>query len=295
MKRKKSLVKKIYNLIRSARMPRFLHHFGPKTYTAWQHMLCLMLKELLQLSYERLVEILPYFGIRNVPHFTTLIKFAKRVPIELLNMLLSCSAKAERCLVAAIDATGLSRSNASSYYIKRIDRQTKTQQHAKLSLYVDVQGRKILAARLRAKPCYDGKDVSYLLKSSPVLGETNIMDKGYDNNSIHSKFREKGLCSIIPARKGCRRGQYRKEMRDFFDYGQYWQRNIVESINSAIKRKYGSILSCRSIRTQRVETYARLILHNISLALARLFHGSPSNHNFYIRFLLDSPYEKEAA
>jgi len=67
-------------------------------------------------------------------------------------------------------------------------------------------------------------------------------------------------------------------MRDFFDYGQYWQRNIVESINSAIKRKYGSILSCRSIRTQRVETYARLILHNISLALARLFHGSPSFH-----------------
>lgn len=282
MRRKKSLVKKIYNLIRNARMPRFLHHFGPKTYTAWQHMLCLMLKEFLQLSYERLIDILPYFGIRNVPHFTTLIKFAKRVPMELLNMLLSYSAKAESCIVAAIDATGLSRSNASSYYVKRIDRNTKTRQHTKLSLYVDIPRRKILSARLRAKPRHDGKDVKYLVKNSPVVGETNIMDKGFDDNKIHKIFREKGKFSIIPARKGCKRGQYRREMRDFFDYGQYWQRNIVESINSALKRKYGSVLSCRNIRTQRVETYARLLLHNISLAIARLFHGSQ-----YIRYIFN--------
>ncbi len=286
MRRKKSLVKKIYNLIRNARMPRFLHHFGPKTYTTWQHMLCLMLKELLQLSYERLIDILPYFGIKNVPHFTTLIKFAKRVPMELLTTLLSCSAKAEHCFVAAIDATGLSRSNASSYYVKRIDRDTKTQQHAKLSLYVDVSRRKILSARLRAKPRHDTLDVRYLVKNSPVVAETNIMDKGFDDNKIHKIFRDKGKCSIIPARKGCRKGNYRREMRDFFDYGQYWQRNIVESINSAIKRKYGSVLNCKNIRAQRVETYARLILHNISLAIARLFHGSPCNQKIFILIIL---------
>jgi len=254
MKRKKELVKKIYGLLRSARIPKFLHHFRPKTYTSRQHMLCLMLKELLQLSYERLVEILPYFGIKNVPHFTTLIKFAKRVPLELLNMLLAYSAKAESCLVAAIDATGISRSNASSYYVRKIDRETKTQQHAKRSLHVDIERRKILSAKPRAKPRHDGRDVEYLLEKSPILGETNIMDKGYDDNNLHKLFREKGVYSIIPARKGCKRGQYRKEMRDFFDYGQYWQKNIVESLNSAIKRKYGSTLSCRSIMTQRAET-----------------------------------------
>lgn len=283
MKRKKSLVKKIYNLIRNARMPRFLHHFGPKTYTAWQHMLCLMLKEMLQLSYERLIGILPYFGVKNVPHFTTLIRFAKRVPLALLDMLLSSSAKAEECLVGAIDATGLSRSNASSYYVKRIDRNTKTQRHAKLSLYVDIKRKKILSAKFRAKPRHDTLDVKPLLDKSPIIAELNLMDKGYDDNEIHKLFRDKGKLSIIPARKGCRRGQYRKEMRDFFDYCLYWQRNIVESINSAIKRKFGSVLNCRNIRTQRVETYARLILHNISLAIARLFHGSPPKQKIYIR------------
>jgi len=233
-----------------------------------------MLKELLQLSYERLVEILPYFGIRNVPHFTTLIKFAKRVPLALLDMLLSSSAKAEKCLMAAIDATGLSRSNASSYYTKRIDRDTKTQLHAKLSLYVNIDKRQILSVRLRAKPRHDTMDVKALVDKSPIIGEINTMDKGYDDNNVHAIFRSLGKYSIIPARKGCVSGRYRKEMRDFFDYGLYWQRNIIESVNSAIKRKFGSVLSCRNIRTQRVETYARLILHNISLAIARLFHGS---------------------
>jgi transposase len=237
---------------------------------------------MLQLSYERLIDILPYFGIKNVPHFTTLIRFAKRVPLALLDMLLSSSAKAEECFIGAIDATGLSRSNASSYYVKRIDRNTKTQKHAKLSLYVDIGKRKILSARLRAKPRHDTLDVKPLLDKSPIIAENNLMDKGYDDNDIHALFRDKGKCSIIPARKGCKRGQYRKEMRDFFDYGQYWQRNIIESVHSAVKRKFGSVLSCRNIRTQRVETYARLILHNISLAIARLFHGSLTIQNLFI-------------
>jgi hypothetical protein len=64
-------------------------------------------------------------------------------------------------------------------------------------------------------------------------------------------------------------------MRDYFDYGQYWQRNIVETVISCIKRKFGSVLKVKKIVSQRSECYARLILYNISLAFARLFHRSP--------------------
>jgi transposase len=273
MNKKERLLQKLNGLVRKASVPRWLHHFGPKKFTTWQHLKCVFLKQKLKCSWRDLMELLPYFGMKQ-PHFTTLIKFAARMPQRLWNLLLSWSAQADHCSIGAIDATGLGRTSASYYYVKRIDGH-KNQQHVKLSIFVDVERRIILSARLRAKPTHDVKDVAYLTSQSPVLPEVNLMDKGYDSNAVHAHFREQGVFSIIPARKGCRKGQYRKEMRDFFDYGQYWQRNIVETVISCIKRKFGSVVRSRNIKTQRSEVYARLILHNLSLAIARLFHQSP--------------------
>ena len=269
---KRKLLKKLNRLLQRAKVPRFLHHFGPKKFTSWQHLKCVFLKrKLRELSWRDLLELLPYFGITNVPHFTTLIKFAGRMPAYLWNLMLSWSAEVDSAEVGAIDATGLSRTQPSSYYVKRIDREPDWS-YVKLSAYVDVKRRRFLSARLRAKPRHDVKDVAYLLKHSPVKAETNLLDKGYDANWVHALFREQGLFSIIPVRKGCTRGQYRKEMRDYFDHGQYWQRNIVESMFKSINSKFGNKLSSRKIASQRSECYARLILHNISRAIARLFH-----------------------
>jgi len=269
---KKRLIKKLNDMVRKARVPRFLHHYGPKKYTTWQHLKCLFLKQKLkQLSWRDLLELLPYFGIRKIPHFTTLIKFAGRMPASLWNLLLGWSAQVEQVEVGAIDATGLSRTQASSYYIKRIDGKPD-HSYVKLSVYADVKRRKFLSAKLRAKPRHDTQDVVYLLKHSPVLAETNLLDKGYDANWVHALFREQGVCSIIPVRKGCVRGRYRKEMRDYFDHGQYWQRNIIESMFKSINSKFGNKLTAKKITSQRSECYARLILHNISRAIARLFH-----------------------
>ena len=272
MKKKRTLLQKINGLIR--RFPKFLHHFGPKKFTSWQHLKCLLLKEKLKCSYRKLFEFLPYFGVKKLPERTTLIKFAKRLPAELWNELLKLSANLDFCEIGAIDSTGLSRSNASSYFVKRIDRDVKTQRHLQLSLYVAVGERKILSARLRAKPVHDNKEVPYLIKKSPCIAETNIMDKAYDSNKTHALFREQGKYSIIPTRKGCVRGTYRKEMRDCFDYGQYWQRNIGESTNSSVKRVFGGVCRAKSMVTQRAEVYSRLILYNLSLVITRLFHLS---------------------
>lgn len=270
-----------------AKVPRWLHHLGPRKFTTWQHLKCVFLKEKLKLCWRDLVEVLPYFGIRKVPHFTTLIKFSRRIPAWLWTKLLQWSSLVELCEYGAIDSTGFGRTAASQYYVKRIDREVAMKQHVKLSLMVNVETRKVLSARLRARPCHDTKDVAYLTKRSLVLPEINLLDKGYDSNKVHSHFRNQGVCSIIPVRKGCRRGRYRKEMRDCFDYGQYWMRNLVETVISCVKRKYGSSLRSRHISSQRSEVYARLILHNISLAYARLikrlFHLSRIAQAFYTK------------
>ncbi len=274
MRRKKSLLKKINGILRQARVPVYLHKFGPKTYTSLQHTKCWLLKEKIKCSWHDFIEDhAMYYNIKKIPHDSTLKKFVKRLPIWLKNKLVALSANIDNAEYGAIDSTGLSRTNASEHYIRRIDRKKPVKKCVKLSMYVSKC--KILSFRLRAKWCGDTKDVSYLIKHAPVIAETNCLDKGYDSNDIHKIFRDLGAYSIIPAKKNCRRGSYRKEMRDYFDYGQYWERNASEYNNSSLKRRFGSVVKSTKFQTQHSEVAARIILHNLKHILIRLFHRSP--------------------
>jgi hypothetical protein len=274
MKKKGSLLQKINGLIRQARVPVYLHHFGPKKFTSIQHVKCWLLKEKIGCSWDDFVDDhICYYGVDKIPEVSTLKKFVKRLPFWLKEKLTSLSAGLEPADFGAMDSTGLSRTSASRHYIKRIDREDSIKESLKLSFYT--AKRRILAFRLRAKWCGDTKDVPYLLTHSPILAETNCLDKGYDSNRVHELFRERGVYSIIPVRKGCRRGKYRKEMRNFFDYAQYWERNCGEYNNSSFKRRFRSFVRSASFRAQHSEVAARVILHNLKAFLAGLFHGSP--------------------
>ena len=134
--------------------------------------------------------------------------------------------------------------------------------------------KRILSFRLRAKARGDTKDVRYLTKNSQVLATTNCLDKGYDSNPIHAHFRDKGVYSIIPIRNNGKRGQYRKEMKNYFDHAQYWQRNCAEYNNSSLKRRFGDYVRSVKFCAQHAEVTARIIIHNLKSFLLRLFHQS---------------------
>lgn len=271
-KREVKLVKKLYGLFRKARIPKYLHHFGPKKYISWWHLFILAIRPNFKGGLQAVLDTLGGLGFTGLPKRTTLVKFVKRLPLWIWNIALKISANVKRSALGVIDATGISRTVASDYYQERIDRINPIKSHIKLSLYIDVKSRKILSSRLREKPVHDTKDVHYLVNKSPVLSQTNLMDKGYDDNAIHAFFREKGVYSIIPVRKNARRGRYRKEMKESFDYGMYFQRNAGEFVISSIKRKYGDYVLGRKIYSQRAEVYSRLILHNLqSLLLLEIF------------------------
>src|SRR3989344_1472662 len=71
---------------------------------------------------------------------------------------------------------------------------------------------------------------------------------------------------IIPAR--CHTNFYgylRGKMK--IDGKNYHQRSKVETVFSVIKRKYGSVLRCRSNSTQRVELISKLIAYNLDRKL----------------------------
>lgn len=272
MKKRKTLLKKLNSIVRKARVPKYINksNKGPKTYTARQHVKCLLLRQKHKCTYEELVDdYLPYY-FDNIPERSTLIKFANRLPVYLWNKILSASAD-DDCNLAAIDSTGISRTNASNYYLHRIDRDYPIKRHIKLSMMVNVEKRKFLSARIRAYPVHDIRDVRYLVKNFASI-ITIVMDKGYDDNQLHSFIRDKGIYTIIPVRKNCVRGCYRKEMRDYFDYGMYWQRNIVECLISCLKRKYGASVNSKNIRSQRSDLYCRMILYNVFLLMWIYFH-----------------------
>ena len=272
MKEKKSLLQKITGVIRQARAPVYLHHFGPKKYTSWQHCKAWLLKEKLKCSWQEFIDEWARYFLDEIPDRSTLIKFVQRLPFWLKNKLVSLSAGLEPAKYGSIDSTGLSRTNASEHYIKRIDRDKPIKRPLKLSMYVTK--RRILSFRLRAKWRGDTKDVPYLLKNAKILAETNCLDKGYDANWVHAEFRDRGKYSIIAVRKNCRRGRYRKEMRDYFDYGQYWNRNASEYNNSSLKRRFGDYVRSVDFRAQHSEVTARIVLHNLKNILIRLFHQS---------------------
>jgi len=280
MKKKKSLLQKIDGLIRQARVPVYLHRFGPKTYTSWQHCKAWLLKEKLKCSWQDFIDDFAEYYLDEVPDRSTLIKFVKRLPMWLKNLIVSLSAGLEPAEYGAIDSTGLSRTNASEHFTRRIDREKPIAQPLKLSMYTSKC--RILAFRLRAKWRGDTKDVKYLTRNSMVLAEINCLDKGYDANYIHAHFRDQGVYSIIPAKKNCRRGNYRKQMRDCFDYEQYWQRNSAEYNNSSLKRRFGDYVRSVTFRSQHAEVAARIILHNLKAILTRLFHQCHTNPNLFI-------------
>jgi transposase len=80
------------------------------------------------------------------------------------------------------------------------------------------------------------------------------MDKGYDSEKLHALIREKIKAeSIIPLRvrkKEENQEKYRKQLHIEFDKITYNRRNIVETIISVIKRKFGETLRARKLRNQ---------------------------------------------
>ena len=95
------------------------------------------------------------------------------------------------------------------------------------------------------------------------------MDKGHDSENIHNYIREIiKVESVIPVRKwngNIYSGKYRIEMIENFNQKKYGQRNMVETVFSVIKRRYGENVRSRKYYNQLKEIKIRMILHNMTL------------------------------
>jgi len=271
MKKEAKLIKKIKLLLRKANCPEFLHRFGPKTYKLYQHAFALFIKEECKLSFRRVSKLLSNLGFK-VPTYSALCKMRLRIPFWILNELFTNTNNFNRIHLLAIDSTGLSRTNPSWYYIKRIDRKKPNMKPLKLSASFDTRRKKFISLRVRARPRHDILDAPYLIKRVKSRINKVVADTAYDSERFYEFLNYRNIQPVVKPRKNSKKGFFRKKMKKSFRNKTYHRRSIIESGFGSLKRKYGSYVSGKNIKSQRAEVYIRAILHNISLLSEETFN-----------------------
>jgi len=269
MKKEERLVNKIKRLLRRLGYPRWLHHFGPKTYELYQHIFAFVVMVSCRFSLRRVWKFLSSLNYK-VPTFSALCKSRKRISPTLFQRALALTAGVNHKEVA-IDSTGFSRTNPSYHYIKRIDRKKPIKNWVKQSTLFDLKQRTIMAIRVRVKPRHDVMDAEYLLKRAGIQA-TLFGDTAYDAESLHEMCFWKGIQTQIKPRKNVKRGFFRKKQMKNYSEEKYHQRSLIESGQGAEKRKYGGFTFAKDFRAIRNEAYCKAIAYNIRLRQLEIFN-----------------------
>jgi transposase, IS5 family len=273
-----------YDLFYIAELPLHFSKFSNKLYSVYQKLFLLVYKQFRKFTYEELltdladnISLRAYLGLNKLPNYTTLIKFAKNLPMKVLNKLvLAFKQLIPKPKKVAIDATGMTLDNASQHYCKRIGLKSKKRPFMKTTFIVDIESYIILLCKMRKRSRHDVIDaepmMKWLAKHYPHL-YAFYADRGYDKEEI---FR---ICfellgaypfilqknALLPKHK--KKGRYRKETCDVFDYGEYLQRNKIETLNSMFKKRFGSSVKSHIDKLQKVEILTRVIAYNIDRML----------------------------
>lgn len=276
-------------------LPAYAHKYSPKKFTLPQLFACLTLKEFLQLDYRKLATTLmdspswvEVLGLKQVPHFTTFQKAAKRLlrSAEARRLLDATVRQAQsrgrlskRISLASMDGSGWESHHASAYYVRRCAKGQKTKQKLtyrrfpKAGVACDTATHFILGIVPERGPGPDIPHFGPLLEQS--LSRTPITtlaaDAGYDAEHTHWYARYVlRVRTLIPPKigrptKDKPRGYWRRKMAERLHLTRYSQRWQSETVNSMLKRLQGSALRARTYWSQCRELVLRAITHNILL------------------------------
>ena len=162
----------MFSILKKARIPPFLHRKSNHIFTVWQHIILLALRQYEDKSYRMFVEWLveayhlrEFLQLSNIPHYTTLQKFASRINSTLLVKIISSFILLlkninNRLLFVGIDASGFKLTNSSQHYT---DRAKLRKKYLKLSLAADIVCQIICTIKIRRYPRNDTIDFQPLI------------------------------------------------------------------------------------------------------------------------------------
>ncbi len=272
-----------YKLFKIAKIPLYFSKYSNKIYSNFQKLFLLVYKQFRKFTYEDLLTDLAdnsslkaYTGFNKLPHYTTLIKFAKKLPLQILHKLvIAFKQLIPKPKKVAIDATGISLDNASPHYCKRIGLPFRKRPSMKTTFIVDIETYIILLCKVRKGHANDTKEAKPMIKNLAKHYKPKIFyaDRGYDDNKIFELcFETLDAYPLIFQKnqhvpKYKRSGEYRKLTFDVFDYGEYLQRVKIETTNSMFKKRFGSNAKSRNCKCQKMEIILRVVAYNIDRLL----------------------------
>ena len=271
MNHETKLVKKVKRLLKRLGCPRWLHHFGPKIYEFYEHLVALIVREYCRLSYRRVNYLLDLIGM-HCPSKSALQYTAKKIPKWMWDAALLATSGVGHYLVA-LDSTGFARTNPSYHYLRRIDGKMP-KVPVKLSAAFDTRKKKFCAAKIRVLPRHDSKDAKFLVaKSDPMIV---VADKAYNSEWLYNYSYDNNILFMCPKKKNAKRGYYRKKMQKQFRTRTYNRTQLVESGFGGMKRTEGSSVSSKSAKTIRAELYCKMVTYNLFYCFFRLLGQSPA-------------------
>jgi transposase len=268
-----------FNVVKATKIPEYRTKFSKHGYTQSQLLTLIIFKEYLDVKYRQLNDLLmlmdnikPILGLSQFPHYSTLCKFSHRfssvIISQVLTKITSLFYRSQgRISTIAIDSTGFPTSYFSYYYSIRTQKERKG--FLKLSLAIDTSKQTILALKITKNRQHDSKHVKSLLRnaSRQKLANYYVLDKGYDSEAIHSQIRiDLKAISYIPIRNWNAEyvgGTFRQEMANYFDRIKYGKRNLVETVFSVVKRRFGEYVRGIHFRNQVKEIKLKCIAYSI--------------------------------
>ena len=285
-------------------LPRYSSKYSRHDFTLPQLFACLALRQFYNLSYRRLAALLadcpewwPDVELARAPDYRTVCDAFDTVtaagPVaEMFDHLAACFA-AEGLLglddkPLAVDSSCYESHHVSRHFERRrrdgrgedalkSERSATVRALPKLAVAVAAACHVVLAAWATTGAGADDPHwrpvLSDACRRAPV--RLVVADAGYDSEAAHAFARDElGVAAVIPPDRGrpsdkppptpCRR-----QMREAFDdgwvkaaYGQRWQ---VETVNSMMKRNYGSALRARTPERRERELMLKTVVHNVAL------------------------------
>jgi hypothetical protein len=252
-------------------------------FTQRQLLTCLILRAYLKTTYRGVLDLLaasPALRERmglagKLPHFTTLQKFSGRSQVLAIAQKLvaeigrQAAAQTPGQTLAAMDATGLSRTTVSDYFCSRRGR--KFRRWVKVAVVVVAGAMVPVALAIDLKPTHDCVQARTLLAQTQAVIQPDKLyaDAGYDAEWLHAQCREQwGVASIIPAvprrADGTAGGKWRAQMTpEYLQQNGYSRRWTVESFFSALKRTMGSPLSARRPHQMLAEAALKVLPYSL--------------------------------
>ena len=278
----KKLIQKVKSGVRAARIPRSFSKKKNNVFSNEQH---IVIQVLMQLE-DKALRDMPSFlvllqkelNLARAIHFTTINKFALRIKQTYLEVIIGRMVRSNESSLVAIDGTGFSLNHRSPYFCTIAGERNQFMQ---TNVAAEVKRRLILAVRLRRKKRNENIDVPYLMEqSSKQLMITAFLgDKEFDsrkNHELAEKYDTKFIAPIKDRERSRIYGVHRRRLAKNFPFEMYHQRVIIESIFSAIKRRFGHQIYAKKFITQKNELLFRIIAYNserlVNLSLRFTFY-----------------------